>query len=394
MLTEYRINGSPRAVRIGTYPPSVALAAGQQDEALAAWASGFPTRPFDTREVIDWAVGVGTSAPFPGEGSTSLLWSLLASAAAWDVGIARILEPHLDALAIFRQAPPATDLASVGAGPLSSWGVFAAEGPASTLRATETGPGAWVLTGDKPWCSLAGQLSHALVTAVINDEGARQLFVVNLRTEDVSAHEGPWASRGLQQVVSAPVTFKNSVAVPVGDPGWYLDRAGFWWGGLGVAACWYGGAVGVARRVAAAAMNPNTEPDQLMLTAIGRLDVLLGGSRALLAEAAHSVDAAGATARSHVADDHAEPPSAGASHTQRSGVLSAARVRADAAATAERVIGEAGHALGPAPLALDEDHARRVADLMVYIRQHHADRDLASLGRKLLASDDSEVAPW
>jgi hypothetical protein len=53
--------------------------------------------------------------------------------------------------------------------------------------------------------------------------------------------------------------------------------------------------------------------------------------------------------------------------------------------TAERTIGHVGHALGPAPLGFDEDHARRVADLELYVRQHHAERDLARLGAAVLA---------
>jgi hypothetical protein len=39
-----------------------------------------------------------------------------------------------------------------------------------------------------------------------------------------------------------------------------------------------------------------------------------------------------------------------------------------------------GHALGAGPLGHDEAHSRRVADLTVYLRQHHAERDLAELG--------------
>ena len=54
-------------------------------------------------------------------------------------------------------------------------------------------------------------------------------------------------------------------------------------------------------------------------------------------------------------------------------------------AAAEEVLRRAGHALGPAPLALDEVHARRVADLAVYLRQHHAERDVARLGELVLA---------
>ena len=37
-------------------------------------------------------------------------------------------------------------------------------------------------------------------------------------------------------------------------------------------------------------------------------------------------------------------------------------------------------ALGAGPLCHDEAHARRVADLTVYLRQHHAERNLAELG--------------
>jgi hypothetical protein len=37
--------------------------------------------------------------------------------------------------------------------------------------------------------------------------------------------------------------------------------------------------------------------------------------------------------------------------------------------------------LGPGPLCSDDVHARRVADLTIYLRQSHAERDLADLGR-------------
>jgi hypothetical protein len=53
------------------------------------------------------------------------------------------------------------------------------------------------------------------------------------------------------------------------------------------------------------------------------------------------------------------------------------------------VLERVGHALGPAPLARDERHARRVADLQLYLRQHHAERDEAALGRAVL-----DLAEW
>jgi hypothetical protein len=45
------------------------------------------------------------------------------------------------------------------------------------------------------------------------------------------------------------------------------------------------------------------------------------------------------------------------------------------------VLDRTGRALGAGPLSRDEAHGRRVADLTVYLRQHHAERDLAALGR-------------
>ena len=66
------------------------------------------------------------------------------------------------------------------------------------------------------------------------------------------------------------------------------------------------------------------------------------------------------------------------------GELLALRVRSTVAGAAESVLARTGHALGPAPLTLDDTHARRVADLTVYLRQHHAERDVAALGRAVL----------
>lgn len=44
----------------------------------------------------------------------------------------------------------------------------------------------------------------------------------------------------------------------------------------------------------------------------------------------------------------------------------------------DSAIHHTGRALGPAPLAHDAEHAHRVADIEVYVRQSHAERDLAT----------------
>ncbi len=318
----------------------------------------------DVTRALEWAVEVAAWAPLPGSGETPLLWELLASTAAADVAVARVLEPHLDARAILHQAGLPVELEDVDADARSTWGVFAAEGPGMKVTAAERGS-TWLLQGTKPWCSLAGQLTHALVTAHVQD--TRRLFAVDLRQDAVSADAGPWFPRGLSQVVSAPVHFNSARAIPVGEAGWYLERPGFQWGGLAVAACWWGGAVGVARSLYEWARRGN--PDQLAMSALGAVDTELNAARSVLREAAVGID----------------DPSPSAS----SEAMTALRARNLVAEVVDSTILRVGHARGPGPLVNDEAHARRVADLQLYVRQHHAAHDHAALGRALVASREA-----
>ena len=306
---------------------------------------------------LDVARQAGGAVPGPGRGRTALLWSLLASVAAVDLTTARVVEPHLDALAILEQAGTAP-LAADG----TVWGVYAAHAPGVRLDATPDGAGGWRLSGTKPWCSLATVLDAAVVTAHTSPT-ARRAFAVDLRHPGVS-HDGTagWVSRGLPLVTSVATHYDAVPAAAVGGDDWYLERPGFAWGGMAVAACWYGGAVGLARTLARAATR--REPDQVGLAHLGAVDARLHAAREVLVAAARAVDAGAATGSA--------------------GALAAARVRAVIASAAEEVLTRLGHALGPGPLTADAAHAARVADLQVYLRQHHAERDEAALGRLLL----------
>jgi alkylation response protein AidB-like acyl-CoA dehydrogenase len=320
------------------------------------------------------ASDLGPWVPLPMQGDTLTLWECLASLGAVDLTVARVAEPHIDALAILREArrhgqvldddwrhnSPEWSAARL-------WQVYAAEG-GERLQAKEDSDG-WTLNGPKPWCSLAGRASHALVTAWVDDD-ERRLFAVALTQAGVTPldeeHEGvqstTWAARGLSQVRSTGLLFEGVPAVPICHPSWYLTRPGFAWGGVGVSAVWFGAAVGLARTLRAAATR--REPDQVALLHLGAVDTALARARAMLAEAAL------------VADDGTTEGAEAVLVTQRT-----RQVVADAA---EEVLTRVGHALGPAPLTGDEDHARRVADLTVYLRQHHAERDLARQGQQVL----------
>jgi alkylation response protein AidB-like acyl-CoA dehydrogenase len=307
----------------------------------------------DVSATLAWVTGVARPS------SLAATWELLASVAARDVAAARMLEPHLDALAILDEAAAAGFAPTLDTS--GSWGVFAAEGPGMRLEATQDA-GTWTLRGTKPWCSLAADLDRALVTAWVDGE-RRQLFALDLRDPAVTARSGPWHARGLDRVVSAPIDVDGAPAVPVGEAGWYLRRPGFAHGGVGVAACWWGGAVPLRDALAAAAAGERA--DQLSRVHLARADVALWAARAVLVETATVFDAGGSASQG----------------------LRANRARTVVADAVETVVAESARALGPTPLVGDEAHARRVADLQVYVRQHHADRDLARIGADIAAGN-------
>jgi hypothetical protein len=85
------------------------------------------------------------------------------------------------------------------------------------------------------------------------------------------------------------VRFADVLAEPVGPPGAYVDRPGFSQGGVGVAACWYGGARAVGRTLLSAAAKRDVGPHAL--AHLGAVDVALDAARAALDRAAAEIDA-------------------------------------------------------------------------------------------------------
>lgn len=326
----------------------------------------------DAPALLALAHQAGKEWPRPGEGTTGLLWELLATVAAIDVAAARVFEPHLDALAILAQAGHDPAHAT------GTWGVFAAEGQGSRLEAEARGSSVF-LTGSKPWCSLAPLLDHAVVTAH-TDDGGRAAFAVDLRHAGVTCGNPAWVARGLREIPSGPVRFDRVPAEPLQGTNWYSSRPGFAWGGMGVAACWLGGAVGIARDYRdslRAGTLSGREPDQIALASLGELDRILSAALQYLAGTAESIDR-----REQGSTGHG---TAG----QASAWSDALRVRGTCAAAVERVLSVVGSNRGPAPLAFDEKYAKRTADLALYVRQHHGMRDDAQLGALALKGDAS-----
>lgn len=282
--------------------------------------------------------------PLPGSGATAQRWRALAALAQLDIVAGRIAEAHLDAVAILAELggkPPQPD---------ELWGVWAAEAPSDVL--TVSGDDDVVLDGVKPWCSGAGFCTHALVTAQRPD-GERGLYAVSLVDAAVTPLPSRWRNPGMAESDTRSVQFTAAPAVAVGDPGAYLTRPGFWHGAVGVAACWLGGA-----RVVAAPLYRKAR-DEHALAHLGAVDAALAAAEALLDTVAAQFDG--------------DPFGAAE--------LPARRARAVVEHAVEESITRTGRALGPGPLAMDEAHARHVADLTVYVRQSHAEKDLAALGR-------------
>lgn len=334
-----------------------------QLQALRPLLEAVRERVGDVPALLELAKDIGQTAPHPGEGSTAKLWELLASVTAVDVAAGRILEPHLDAVHILSQAGHPE--------PEGAWGVFAAEGPGVRLEATRDDAGNYLLNGSKPWCSLASHLDGAIVTAHLPGDQGRAAFAVNLKNRGVTCEIPQWSSRGLREIPSGTVHFDHVPATILQGPGWYHQRPGFAWGGIGVAACWLGGAVALARDFAeslSTAADNGREPDQVALAHLGEIDRLVSSSTAYLARMAEQID-------TH---------EAGTAPSQWS---EAQRTRGTIAAAVERIQALVTQNLGPGPLAFNEEYGKRVADLALYVRQHHGMRDDAQLGSLALKGD-------
>jgi alkylation response protein AidB-like acyl-CoA dehydrogenase len=295
--------------------------------------------------------------PLPGTGATRQRWAAFADLAGEDLSLARLGEGHADAVAIL------AELGGPRPEPGSRWGVWAANPPGPNVTATRR-ENTWVLHGAKQYCSGARICTDALVTATA-DDGTR-LFAV--ATERLEPNPASWPATGMAGSDTLDVGFPGVAAVAVGPPGGYTHRPGFSHGGVGVAACWYGGARGVARTLLGAAAKRDVGPHAL--AHLGAIDLGLRTARAALDQAADEIDADPADRRGD-------------------GPLRAMRVRALTEAVAADVLVRTGRALGAGPLGHDEAHSRAVADLTVYLRQHHAEGDLERLGEQVAERGDS-----
>lgn len=306
--------------------------------------------------------------PLPGHGHTLQRWRALAEVAAHSLSLAKLYEGHTDALAILSELQ--ADLCTEGL----RWAVWCAEPPGERVQATPTAPHAAAhagmavqLSGHKPWCSGARAVDRALVSGWLAD-GRRCLIAVTMDQPGIRRDDSHWQAVGMAASASADVHFDGATGVLVGEPGQYLSRPGFHHGGAGVAACWHGAAARIASHLQQAVGQGEDPHRQAHL---GALDVALAGAAGLLRDAAARIDAT-----------PSDPC-----------LLAVSRARLAVEAAAEEVLRRVPRAIGPGPLCKNRGLAQLMADLPVFIRQSHAERDQAALGRLLADKAQASQAP-
>ena len=331
------------------------------DSALARFAHR-PNEPMcgDTlRDAMSLCVEQGLDQlPLPGSGQTLARWRQLAAVAGVDLGLLKLYEGHTDALAILHELAE-SPFAAPGI-----WGVWAAEPPNARVLVSGQDGRRVRLDGLKAWCSGAQQVDYALITAWDGDDQP-YLVAVQMDQPGIGIDAQGWQAIGMGSTASVDVHFEAATGVCIGASGQYLARPGFWQGGGGIAAAWYGAAVALAHNLRLHRQQGRPEPHAD--AHLGAVDAALYGAAAALRDCAVWIDA----------------------HPHENAQLPVQRLRAHVEMAVEHVFRHIGRALGATPFCRDPHFARLSADLPVFIRQSHAERDLAHLGQ-LIASRYTE----
>lgn len=294
---------------------------------------------------------LAASRPWPELGWVELADALV-SMGRTDVPLSRLVEGHVDALRILNQAhsQPVPD---------ALYGVWASRSQQTGAQATRRGS-ALVLSGTIRFASGLGVLDRALLPLWTEPEHHLliDLDLSTVGTPQLVPDTHQWSTAAME-VSRSHTLVVDGLSVPastqVGELDFYLDRPGFFPGGVGVAACWLGGATRVADLVRARLRSPLPAALQLRL----------GAMRACLC-----TGAAALRAGSHRLRDELDLPQ---------GRAVAAETRWAVAAAVHGVLEEAHRMAGPAGLAYDRDLTRAVHDLQIYVLQHNVDAEATYL---------------
>lgn len=294
--------------------------------------------------------------PAPGSGQTLQRWQTLARWSSQDMGACKLAEAHWDALVILDDLQR-SDLHA----PVRRWGVWAAEHPQhrTILINRNSQP---LLQGKKTWCTGADCVTHALMTCQ-DAQGQSWLVALDMASPGIRLQAQNWHNAGMRHAATYEIDFDHTPVSLIGPRSQYLQRPGFWHGGAGIAACWYGATTAVAN-----VLRSKLDTAQPHASAhLGAMFIQLSAARAMLHTLAARIDAA-----PH--DMHLEHVYA---------------VRAQVREVATQVMERSARALGPAPLCMHTEHAQRCADLAIWCTQQHAEKDWEQLGHMVRQGDVS-----
>ncbi len=307
--------------------------------------------PQDMRACLRKVVSLGGAA---WTADLSELVPVLVEVGRVDLCLARLVEGHCDALRIIQQAQ--------GRPRDGVYGVWASRSAGTGVEAASV-DGGWRLTGELRFASGVDLIDRALVPAWL---GPDHHVLMDIPADAVDPDPESWQTSAMDASRSLTVRLdaESLDTEPLGPTDFYLKRAGFVVGGLCVAAVWTGGAHQVVDVVTTSVRAFTTTSHQLRR--IG-----------MMAQAAWQAQ----TALDSVVSRLQQLPEEAAAHEiglARSAVVGACEV----------VIDEASRVVGPAGLSRDRRLARAVHDLSIYIRQHHLDAALETLGEYAVATRD------
>lgn len=305
-----------------------------------------PADAFMTVATFAAAARDGFALPQPGCGRTADRFDSLRAHARRDGSLGRLVESHVDALAIFSEAgrcPPARAALAVWASESACNLVLRREGQGFRLK------------GTKRFCGGAPIVDAALVTARAQDDDPSEpvIILVDLRQPGVVIDGSAWAAPAFTEAGICSVHFdvRLDASCVVGPPRFYTDRPGFWQGAVGIGAVWAG--MGDAL-IDDAKFRSN---DTLASVARGEIAALRWGIDAALAHAAATIDASPMATGHHLA--------IAARHVVGTNLTDILRLL--------------DHETGPAPIAFDARWQQRRLELTMSLLQSHGRRDLAAI---------------
>ncbi|GAB3675676.1 acyl-CoA dehydrogenase [Salinisphaera aquimarina] len=290
--------------------------------------------------------------------SLALLRRLYAAGRS-DLPLARLFEGHMDALQIVARygdsniATRLHALARAGA----TFGVWNAPLAGEPLRLHDG-----VLDGGKAYASGAGVISHALVSAEINESDRKQLLVVDLEHTSPAIDRSWWRVLGMQRSQTHLVRWQNAPLSPadsvIGQPGDYEREPWLSAGALRFVAVQAGGIAGLFDGVRAHLVARHRADDPHQAARLGRLYGL--------------ADSAAAVCRSTAAALFDTPPETHPAHV--------ANARSLVLDGGEQALLLAQQSVGLSAFFQSEPLCAHMADLMVYLRQPAPDAQRVKVG--------------